>query len=355
MVVKNKECEMKKSFRNLKKEHMNKKTIILPLIFLLAMLAGCNRDRDFPDFDYQTVYFAYQYPVRTITLGEDVSVDNTLDNQHRFQIFAAFGGGYKARNDINIGYSIDNTLLGNGLLFSAGGSEVLPMPASYYTTAANHIIIPSGASAGSVDVQLTDAFFNDPRSVNNTYVIPVKLTSVNGADSILSSKNFTLYAVKFVNQWHGNYLRRGTDAMTGDVNKSVTRHAQYVESDQVNKLSTQSLTELAFPVVFQDNNNNNFTCTLLLKFDNSGNCAISSSTPGFTATGTGSFVKRGEKNSWGNKDRDALYLNYQVNYNSITVGTGANTRQINGSIITKDTLVMRDRGVKAEWFTPVSK
>jgi hypothetical protein len=229
------------------------------------------------------------------------------------------------------------------------------MPTNYYTPAANNIIIPTGASAGSVDIQLTDAFFNDPRSVNNTYVIPLKLTSLSGADSILSSKNFTLYAVKFVNQWHGNYLRRGIDAMTGDVSKNVTRHAQYVESDQVNKLSTQSLTELTFPVVFQDNNNNNFTCTLLLKFDNSGSCSISSLTPGFTATGSGFFIKRGEKNSWGNKDRDALYLNYQVNYNSITVGTGANVRQISGSVNTKDTLVMRDRAVKAEWFTPITK
>ncbi|MCH5719432.1 DUF5627 domain-containing protein [Niabella hibiscisoli] len=250
---------------------------------------------------------------------------------------------------------MDNTLLGSGLLFSAAGGEVLPMPANYYTPAANSIVIPSGAAAGSVDIQLTDAFFNDPKSINNTYVIPMKLTSLSGADSILSAKNFTLYAVRFVNQWHGNYLRRGSDAMTGDVTKTVTRHAQYVESDQVNKLSTQSLSELTFPVLFQDNNNNNFTCTLLLKFDNSGNCTISSGTTGFTAIGSGSFVKRGEKNSWGNKDRDALYLSYQVTYNSITVGTGANTRQINGSIITKDTLVMRDRAVKAEWFTPVTK
>ncbi|MCH5719431.1 hypothetical protein [Niabella hibiscisoli] len=82
---------MKKSFRINKNEHMNIKTIILSLILLLALFTGCNRDRDFPDYDYQTVYFAYQYPVRTITLGEDVSVDNSLDNQHKFQIFAAFG------------------------------------------------------------------------------------------------------------------------------------------------------------------------------------------------------------------------------------------------------------------------
>ncbi len=56
--------------------------------------------------------------------------------------------------------------------------------------------------------------------------------------------------------------------------------------------------------------------------------------------GTGKFVSKGDKNSWGNKDRDVLYLDYTVNYGDIQV-------------VTKDTLVVRDRGVKAEWFTPV--
>lgn len=332
---------------------MNKKLLIS--VIILSVFASCNRDRDFPDYEYQTVYFAYQYPVRTITLGEDVTVDNTLDNEHKFQVYASFGGGYQARQDVSIGFSIDNSLLGNGMLFSSGGNEIVPLPSNYYTLKENNISIPKGASAGAVTVQLTDAFFSDPRSVTNTYVLPVKMNAVNGADSILSTKNFTLYAVKFVNPWHGNYLRRGTDAMTGDVSRNVSRHAQYVEYDEVNMLSTASFTDLSFPVTFKDNSGNNFSCTLLLKFDGSGNCTISSGTAGYTVTGTGSFVSKGEKKSWGNKDRDALYLSYQVSYSSITVGTGGNAKIISGNITTKDTLVMRDRAVKMETFTPVSK
>ncbi|HEX9152530.1 MAG TPA: DUF5627 domain-containing protein [Flavobacterium sp.] len=53
-------------------------------------------------------------------------------------------------------------------------------------------------------------------------------------------------------------------------------------------------------------------------------------------------MKRGEKNSWGSKDRDALYLDYTVNLASFKVATN-------------DTLVLRDRGVKAETFNPVLK
>ena len=328
----------------------------MPLM-LLAVFASCNRDRDFPDFDYQAVYFAYQHPIRTITLGEDLSVDNTFDNQHKFQIYAAFGGGYKARHDINVNIAVDNSLLSDGTMFRIRGNSSVPafavfkMPEKYYSFSANSITIPKGEVAGGVPVQLTDAFFADPDAVKRNYAIPVRITGAN-VDSVLSAKNFTLYMVKFVNTWHGNYLRRGTDAMTGDVNKSVNRHAQYVEYDQVNMLSTKTIDELEFPVVFQDNSNNSFTCTLLLKFDNSGNCTITSNTTGFTASGTGSFIKRGEKNSWGGKDRDALYLNYNITYNGVTVGAAPNVRLISGSIATKDTLVMRDRAVKMEEFEP---
>ena len=37
---------------------------------------------------------------------------------------------------------------------------------------------------------------------------------------------------------------------------------------------------------------------------------------GVTATGTGKFVQDGEKNSWGNKDRDAIYLKYTVDFSN---------------------------------------
>ncbi|OPZ94098.1 MAG: hypothetical protein BWY74_00837 [Firmicutes bacterium ADurb.Bin419] len=81
---------------------------------------------------------------------------------------------------------------------------------------------------------------------------------------------------------------------------------------------------------------------MLLTFDNRGNCTITSETSGVTASGTGKFVSKGDKNSWGNKDRDVLYLNYTVDYGDI-------------KSVTTDTLVVRDRGVKAEWFTPELK
>ena len=319
---------------------MKKLNIIL--LLATAWLTSCNQEKEFPDFGTQSVYFAYQYPVRTITLGEDANVNTDLDNAYKCQIYAATGGVYSSKKDVSIGFVVDKSLLGNGLLFGAGKNQIMAMPENYYSFGSDNIMIRNGELAGGVDVQLTDAFFADPKAIQNTYVIPLKMTTVNNADLILPNKSFVLYAVKYVNQYHGNYLRRGRDIITGAVNQTISRRNQYVEKDEVIKLPTRSLKEIEFPVVYKDAESKNINATLVLKFENDGNCTVSSATSGIEASGSGKFVKRGEKNSWGNKDRDAIYLNYSVKLPGINVSTA-------------DTLVIRDRGVALETFTPVNK
>ena len=64
---------------------------ILIILTLITGLIACNKQKDqFPDFDYTTGYFPYQYPVRTLVLG-DYIYDNTNDNSHKFLISAAMG------------------------------------------------------------------------------------------------------------------------------------------------------------------------------------------------------------------------------------------------------------------------
>ncbi|WP_028525245.1 DUF5627 domain-containing protein [Runella limosa] len=317
------------------------KRFVLILVLFAVGLASCNQEKIFPDYKFQNVYFAYQYPVRTITFGEDTYINTDLDNQRKCQIYAATGGVYESRRDITVKVAVDNSLLKSGMLFGAGKDEILAMPTNYYALASDQIVIPKGTLSGGVDVQLTDAFFADPKSIKNTYVIPLRITQTD-ADSILRTKNFVLYAIKYVNAWHGNYLRRGTDVVTGSVNQTIVRHAQFVEKDEVNKLTTKSMSELEFPVVIKDKDGKNVNVTLLMRFEGENKCTISSATPNYTASGSGTFVKKGEKNSWGNKDRDALYLKYEITMAGMKVAT-------------TDTLVMRDRTVALETFSPVAK
>lgn len=333
------------------------KTIFFKLAVVVLMLNSCeNRDIEFPDFDYQTVYFANQYPGRTITLGEHEWVDVTLDNEHKAEIKATTGGVYMNKSNIAVNFKIDESLCDN--LFFDSGNAVLPMPSTHYQLSSNDkFTIPSGSMMGGVVVQLTDAFFADPLSLGRNYVIPLVMTSIQGADSILSGtplvenpdrciasdwettpKDFVLYAVNYVNPWHGNYLRRGVDQITGAVNKTNVRHARYVESDEGVSINTKSLTEATLPLTIKDNAGVDVPFTLQLAFAENESCTVSGTTASYEVTGTGKFVKNGDK--LGGKDRNVLYLDYVVKFPAL-----------NQTYATKDTLVVRDRGVGPEYFT----
>lgn len=333
--------------------------------FLMAIVAGLftscdNSDWEFPDYDYSAVYFAYQSPIRTICLGEDV-FDTSLDNEYKCQIMATMGGVYKNNANIDISIRVDNSLCDN-LVFEENDMDIIPMPSNYYSLSSDKITIEKGSVLGGVIVQLTDVFFNDPKSLLTTYVIPVVMTGVVNADTILSGtplvdnprrgvssdwdvqpKDYVLYAVKYINQYEANYLRRGKDVISGSQSGTKNRHAQYVEKDEVvDNITTRSLNTIAWEHQTKDMNDITRNSVLLLTFDNQNNCTITSETEGVTASGTGKFVSKGDKNSWANKDRDVLYLDYTIDYGDIQSATN-------------DTLVVRDRGLKAEWFTPQLK
>ncbi len=195
----------------------------------MSFTACESSDNEFSDFDYQTVYFANQYGLRTIELGEDEFLDNSLDNQHKVSIKAAWGGGYTNRKNVIIDTQVDESLCENSSI-SKEVTLLLPLcPPPTIPWPPTRSIFPRGEVIGGVEVQFTDAFFADKKTLDNYYVIPLKMTGVQGADSILQGKavvanpmltnsgdwsvqpkNFVLYAVKYVNPWHGEYLRRGS-------------------------------------------------------------------------------------------------------------------------------------------------
>lgn len=330
---------------------------------LMAGTVSCkNSENDFPDSqDGVSAYFAKQYVVKTITLGDDPEQDNSLDNQHKFMVFATQGGAYKSR-DLKIDVVVDPSLV-NNLTFD-GENPVKALPENYYSIASLTLTKKKDYLFGT-EISLTDAFFADPEALKTTYVLPLRMVNAIGADYILSGtpinpdsnpsrcdasawsvlpQDYVLWGVKFINKWHSSYLRRGTDVITDakGVTTTVERKAQYVEKDEVVNLTTAALDKCIFPVstVVRDGETaKTLTCELIITF-NGDDCTITTNTPGMTASGSGKYVTLGEKNSWDNKDRDALYLNYEINFGPVKFKT-------------EDTLVLRTRDVTAEYFTPV--
>ena len=355
---------------------------------LSLTLASCyNSDRDFPDFEGgTTAYFAYQFPVRTLVLGNDI-YDNTLDNEHKCQIWATMGGAYGGRNAY-VDIAVDESLCSNLWFVDAGGNAstpVLPMPTSYYKLSSN--VIPyNGDPRGYVEVQFTDAFFNDPNAIKETYVIPLVMKSVRGIDNILTgtpreglspsrtntedwdvlAKDYVLYCVKYMNPWQGKYIRRGVDNVTEKgVTKTIVRKDFSLvnsdlkhykdnpvnQNDEVCGITTKNMSQANFQVSFKTSGAS-ISCNLILTFD--GNkCTISTDDENVTATGSGEFITKGTEKpeykdyQWGSNNgelvqRDILRLAYDVNFANKDI-----------QVSTNDTLVVQTReSNKRVFFTP---
>jgi len=186
-------------------------------------------DKTFPDYEEgTTVYFPYQYPTRTIVLGDDEpSVDLTNDHNHQCQIMATFGGSYNGSNG-SVQVAVDETLC-NNLYFDDGVTPVKVMPSSYYTLSTTSLDF-NGTFNGATTVQLTDDFFNDPDAVTRTYVIPLVMTGQKGFGKILTGTlnegetgprtnssawdikpmDYVLYCVKLQIKYSGWWLSNGT-------------------------------------------------------------------------------------------------------------------------------------------------
>ena len=333
--------------------------------------ASCeNGDNEFPDYEEQTVYFPYQYPVRTLVMGDD-EYDTSLDKQHKCKIMATFGGSYNGSNG-SVEVAVDNSLVNN--LTFGDGTPIKAMPESYYTLSTKTLAF-NGTYNGSTEVQLTDAFFNDPDAAKGVYVIPLVMTSQKGFTRILSGTpseegatpsrldegawkvkpmDYVLYCVKYLNKYSGYWLAEGKDIINDEIGqKTQDRKAASVEKRNVIKIETKSLSQsiltVSYPFEYNDVDKDGnpkistktLTADLLLTFDGSDNCTITSATDGVTASGNGKWVDDGAKKAWNEKDRDMIDVSYEVDF-----GGGFTVK-------TTDNLIWQRSGVTVEEFSPI--
>ena len=356
---------------------------------LSLALASCyNKDKDFPDYENgTTAYFAYQNPVRTLVLGNDI-YDNSLDNAHKCRIWATMGGAYNGRN-ATVNIVVDESLCNNLYYLDDGGypaEPVTPLKKEYYTLLSDAIPY-NGDLRGYVEVQFTDAFFNDPKAIGNYYVIPIRMTSVTGIDRILTGtpnvdspirtnaqnwnvlpQDYVLYCVKYINPWDAKYIRRGVDNVTENgvttevvrkdfslYNSDIEHYSKQDPSNPVNQydeicgITTKNMTQAIFPVSFKTSGAS-ISCNLLLTF-NGNQCTITSTDENVTASGTGEFITKGTELAqykdyqWGSMNgqpvqRDILRLAYKVNFTEKDI-----------QVSTNDTLVVQTReSNKREFF-----
>lgn len=170
------------------------KILKLKYFFFLAILifsSSCYDDFE-QNFDTSSIYFPFQRPLRTI-----YAADRTI------KVGVVLGG--KRENNANelAAFRMAPELLPDGEMM---------LPLSHFemdVTADSIITVPSGTFQGSFDLTLTDAFFQDPLSLGDNYVLPLKIVEAT-SDEVLLGRDFVLLKLKYINQYHGTYYQLGS-------------------------------------------------------------------------------------------------------------------------------------------------
>jgi hypothetical protein len=335
-----------------------KKIILFLSIILLIGISSCkNFDIDHPDFDYTSGYFPYQFPVRTLVLG-DYIYDNSNDNAYKFIISVGIGGVYQNEKNRRFTIEVDNSLCNNAF-FNQGGDPVVAMPENYYELNGTQIVVPQGKVNGGIEVQLTEAFFNDPDAIKNKYVVPIRLVSSNDVDTILSGKssnpnadvrdasqwevspkNFTMFAVKYINEFHGTYFRYGNGVLKDNSGRLIEAinydTEEYVENYPTIDLITAGRNKVSINTFLQSDIMRGALGMMLTFEGNSCTVTAPEGSP-YTITGSGEFLSK--EYNWGNKERDGIELEYIVSDGTFTYEAS-------------DIFVLRDRSVSMELYSP---
>ena len=346
------------------------KKIFIPIAAIL-LLTAClkNQDLDFPDFDYTSASFSLQTPMRTLILGKYTMSDNSLDNKYQFNIGISVGGLRENKEVRKAKFVIDETIVPQNLFFTgmpAGNSDTLKvLPQKYYTTepaSGGEVTIQPGAMDGKILVTLKPEFFNDPNALKYRYVIPVRITGVTNIDSLLSGKpnpivsnpnlfkasdwvvppkNFTLFGIKYVNEYHGNYIYYGVNHLldaTGNKLSSTRYSNFYLERNPNWFLTNVARKSVQTPGVANDLNSQ---MKLTIKPDNTVEISPVKGTKVIDAVASkGKFVPDGGE--WGGKKRDVIYLDYFY--------TESGKR-----LQAQDTLLFRDKAIVFEQFQVIIK
>ena len=337
---------------------MKAKLIVL-FAFVLGLMACENQDIEFDDFGTTAVYFPFQTPARTLILGKyDLGI-NDNDNNHRFEIGVTLAGVYENKESRKVHFQLDNNLL-------AEVTNVKALPSDYYTIETESpLTIFEGTIKGRITIQLTEQFFDDTLSFASlnqvNYAVPLVITQVENLDTVLRGvpavgnpsrvrdsdwsikpKDYTLYGIKFINKYHGYYLRRGVDVMTNDTGASVSSvyRNKYVERDELVMVTTTGKNSVELSnIVRRGDLSSPGNINLELSFDDNGSCSIKSfGSDDYNVSGTGNFVENGGE--WGGNPHDAIFLNY-----SFTDSVNNENHNVT------DTLVIRDRNVVFEEFS----
>jgi hypothetical protein len=208
-----------------------------------ALLSGCYEDY-VKDYDYSTIYCAFQYDLRTFVVGEGEKFDftvglagvmqNTRDRKVTVELAQDL---VTADLPTALGlteyspFTAWQGMLGQGkfgLLSQAyvtnevkatGANALVPLPASHFEVSGlGDMCIKAGRHTDAVTIKATGAFLTDPDAIAPRYALAFRITSAD-ADKLPVERSFEVIAVKYECKYFGYWYyggeRKVVDNITG--------------------------------------------------------------------------------------------------------------------------------------------
>lgn len=206
-------------------------TKFLSLLSFAVLASSCYEDYVF-DYEYSTVGFAIENPLRTVIADREMSI----------YVGVSIGGKRQVDKSDWATFEIVPSLLeGTGLTL---------LPETHYRLADPNTftIRKSNLPVADVEISFTDEFYADPLATGKHYALPFKIID-SSLDSVY--RRSSVVAIKYISTYHGSYYISGTmdEIRDGTVTKTTEYGNKDLSQREVRDLTTVSTTELIRPGV----------------------------------------------------------------------------------------------------------
>lgn len=331
-----------------------KKLFVFAITFVPMLFSSCY-DEYVKDYDYTTVYMAYQYDLRTFVVGEGMrfdvgavlggTIDNGRDRRVRFSLapelltedlsvfeddpelepYTAFD---KMSNAETVGIGMSQPYVASAIKAS-GISSLTPLPGEFFTLSnPEFMTIRAGRHTGTVTVTADEeAFLGDEHASTMPYYALAFRIEEADADVVLRKKCFAVVAVRYENRMFGNWWYGGVATVKDDATGETLERDVYPTTMSTATINRFCELATAAPYSVTTSRMGNYEGSLRLDFDGD-EIAVSDATGRLRIE---SFDEGCRFNSAKLLQDRKLYLNYKYSN-----GDGTTT-------YVQDTLTFRNR------------
>lgn len=211
------------------------------VLAVISGFTGCTFNDPDLTYPYTSVLFTYQDYNRNVVVGEGLKLNAGI----------VLAGVLENKEDRIVNYEIDPSLLLDDTIRSI-------LPSSYYTLVdPSQIVIPKGQLKGYLPVVLDSAaFLADPKSLTGEYVLPLRLVSCVGVDTILDEKSSVRMSISYFGKQHGFYYYSGDFDKVADGVTYYSSSYTYVFTENDSRRFIQTVGPTAFRMVADAKNLN---------------------------------------------------------------------------------------------------